>query len=574
MEINTTKYFKNFSTTFSLFLLIANYTSAQVDIVYNDLVWSDEFTTNGTVNSTNWHHQTQIPAGGNWFNGEQQHYTNRIENSSVNEGSLNIVAIKETFTDQGYTKQYTSARLNSKFAFRYGRVDIRAKVPKNQGSWPAIWLLGKNINEDGGYFSSNFGTTNWPACGEIDMMEYGIFPNNPENFIESTIHTPSSFGASVNQGGTLASSDISTDFHIYSMNWSPYQITFLLDGVAYYTYNPAIKDDSTWPFDKEQYLLLNIAMGGVAGTIPSDFNQATMTIDYVRVYQNITPDNEIPINFTAELGEITGTSVELLMNGSDNSGNIEYTVNYGSLSSTFLSASGVQKSAVISGLIPNTNYNFLITAKDLAGNEAINNPISLNATTLTESTLICSGTSNTAQDGLFTTGYNYKFVTEGTNVTITYTLLDTDKVGVVAYLWRQNPFGETQMTQLSGNTFTHTITGQTLGSTINYGVKFAYSGGLAVSDYYSYEVGSACLLGLESSIKKPEFFFQNPAKDFLDIISDKQISGIEIYNLNGILVLTNTSSSQEYDISKLKNGVYLLKILSENIIYFKKLIVN
>jgi beta-glucanase (GH16 family) len=101
--------------------------------VYNNLVWSDEFEANGAVNSTKWHHQTQIPAGGSWYNGEVQHYTNQLTNSSVNSGLLRIISKREPFTDQGYTKQYTSARLNSKFAFLYGRVDIRAKIPTKHG---------------------------------------------------------------------------------------------------------------------------------------------------------------------------------------------------------------------------------------------------------------------------------------------------------------------------------------------------------------------------------------------------------------------------------------------------------
>ncbi len=105
----------------------------ELDVVYTDLVWADEFDTNGAINSTNWFHQTQLPAGGSWFNGEEQHYTNRIENSFVDNGFLNIVAIKEPFTDQGRTKQYTSARLNSKFAFTYGRVDVKAKLPSGMG---------------------------------------------------------------------------------------------------------------------------------------------------------------------------------------------------------------------------------------------------------------------------------------------------------------------------------------------------------------------------------------------------------------------------------------------------------
>ena len=282
------------------FLICTQIGSAQVDVVYNDLVWSDEFNTNGAINATNWHHQTQIPAGGSWFNGEQQHYTNLITNSFVNAGFLSIKAIKEPFTDQGVTKQYTSARLNSKFAFLYGRVDVRAKVPTNQGTWPAIWLLGKNINEDGGFFDAQFGTTSWPACGEIDIMEHGITPSQPAGYIQSAIHSPSSFGNTINHGGTIAS-NLGTDYHVYSMNWSPFQITFLLDGVAFYTYNPAVKNPSTWPFTAEQYLLLNIAMGGVAGTIPTSFTNATMEIDYVRVYQNTLVDTEAPTNFTATI---------------------------------------------------------------------------------------------------------------------------------------------------------------------------------------------------------------------------------------------------------------------------------
>jgi beta-glucanase (GH16 family) len=252
--------------TVAFFFLISQYSISQVDVVYSNLVWSDEFDTNGAVNSTKWFHQTQIPAGGNWFNNEVQHYTNRLTNSFVDNGNLNIIAKKESFTDQGVIKQYTSARLNSKFAFKYGRVDIRAKAPNDSGTWPALWLLGKNVNENGGYFDSSFGTTDWPACGELDIMEHGIFTDKPKNYIGSAIHTPSSSGNTVNKGGIQAS-DIAQNYHIYSMNWSPNQISFLLDGVLYYTYNPSVKNASTWPFDKEQYLLLNIAMGGFAGTV-------------------------------------------------------------------------------------------------------------------------------------------------------------------------------------------------------------------------------------------------------------------------------------------------------------------
>jgi len=541
-------------------LLSVNFTFAQVDIIYSNLVWSDEFNTNGAIDGNNWFHQTQLPAGGSWFNNEQQHYTNELTNSFVDAGMLNIVAKKETYTNQGFTKQYTSARLNSKFSFLYGRVDIRAKIPKDLGTWPALWMLGKNVNEDGGFFDASFGTTNWPACGEIDIMEHGITHSQPDNYVQSALHTPSSFGNTVNIGGIVIGNNIADNFHIYSVNWSPYQITFLVDGVAFYTYNPAVKTASNWPFTSEQYLLLNIAMGGVAGTIDPAFSQTSMIIDYVRVYQNTIADIDIPTNFTATLGTITSTSVELLLNANDNLSNIEYTITYGGNTITVAGNSGVLKSVVIPGLTPNTNYTFTITAKDLAGNVAANNPITINATTLPESTLICAGTSNLAQQGTFTTGYSYEFKTEGNDVKITYTLLDTGKVGLVAYLWKQTPFTETPMTNVSGNTFTHTLTNQTLGSTINYAVKFAFAGGLSVTNYYNYVVGSQCTLGVENLNKRTELFFQNPVHDFITISSVKNIDKVELYDLNGSLLLKTKSNTDKIDVTKITKGVYLMVV--------------
>ena len=261
----------------------------ELDVIYDQLVWSDEFDTPGAIDPTKWFHQTQLPAGGNWFNGEEQHYTNRIENSFVEDGLMKIVAIKEEFTDQGETKSYTSARLNSKYAFTYGRVDVRAKLPLGDGTWPAIWTLGKNINEDGAYWDNQgFGTTTWPACGEIDIMEHGL---GPVNHTSSAIHTPSSFGNTMNTASQEIS-DVANNFHVYSVNWSPNQITFLVDDVGFYTYNPTVQDASTWPFDLEQYMILNIAMGGIAGTIAPTFTQSSMEIDYVRIYEESPLDRD------------------------------------------------------------------------------------------------------------------------------------------------------------------------------------------------------------------------------------------------------------------------------------------
>jgi beta-glucanase (GH16 family) len=559
---------------FALFLFIfmtSQSSKAQVDVIYTDLVWSDEFETNGAINSTKWHHQTQLPNGGSWFNGEVQHYTNLISNSFVNNGFLNIVAKRENYTNQGVTKQFTSARLNSKFAFQYGRVDIRAKIPTNLGTWPALWMLGKNVNENGGFFNAEFGNTGWPACGEIDIMEHGITQSQPAGYIQSAIHTPSSFGNTVNHGGTIAS-NLGNDFHVYSMNWSPFEITFLLDGVAFYTYNPAVKNAETWPFDAEQYLLLNIAMGGVAGNIPSTFTQATMEIDYVRVYQNLDVDTEAPINFTATVGEVTSSSIELLLNAEDNSNNVVYSINYNGQNITTANPSGEEKSVVIPNLMPSTTYNFSVSASDVAGNDYINNPILLSATT-TEVTG-CSGTDTEAQQGTFSIGYNYAFETIGNDVKITFELLDTDKVGVVAFLWRQTPFTEYQMTNVSGNIYTYTITNQTVGSTISYATKFAYAGGLSVTSYFSYIVGDDCALSIDSSQELNLFSFLNPASDYIYLNQNVSIDKVEIYDSLGKLVLVSSNPNDSISIKNLSKGIYSITVFQGDKKSVKKMIVK
>lgn len=256
--------------------------------VFDNLIWADEFDTDGAINSTNWFHQTQLPAGGSWYNGEIQHYTDRTDNSVVNNGFLKIIAKKETFTNQGQTKTHTSARLNSKFAFQYGRVEVRAKLPTGVGTWPAIWMLGKNINEDGAYWDNQgFGNSNWPACGEIDIMEHW---GNNQNYVQSAMHTPSSFGGTINKGGQMVPT-ASSDFHIYALEWTAEKMVFSVDGVTHYTYNPPVKDAATWPFDAEQYILLNIA---IEPGIDPNFTESAMEIDYVRVYQQ-TPTSTVSV---------------------------------------------------------------------------------------------------------------------------------------------------------------------------------------------------------------------------------------------------------------------------------------
>ena len=245
---------------------------------YDQLVWSDEFDGSGAIDQDKWFHQTRLPNGESWYNQELQHYTDREENSYVEGGYLHIVAKKERFSDQGKTKGYTSARLNSKFAFTYGRVEVRAKLPFGVGTWPAIWTLGKNVREPGGYWTPSNGTTGWPACGEIDIMEHW---GSNQGYIQSAMHTPSSHGDTENQGG-LRAEDVSNTFHIYAVEWDEHEMRFSIDGQVYYTYSPNPQTKANWPYTADQYILLNIAM---VGEVDPEFTESEMVIDYIRIFQ-------------------------------------------------------------------------------------------------------------------------------------------------------------------------------------------------------------------------------------------------------------------------------------------------
>lgn len=234
------------------------------------LVWADEFNTDGAPSTSNWNYDIGNGDWG-WGNNELEYYTNRSENVVQENGNLVITAIKESY--QGY--DYTSARLKTqnKFSFTYGKVEVRAKLPAGTGVWPAIWMLGDNIT-----------TAGWPACGEVDIMEYvGYQPN----VVHSATHTTSSSGNTVNHD----SFDLATaeeEFHVYGIEWTSTEIKFFVDETLHYTYKPTAYTDATWPFTENQFLILNLAIGGnwggAQGVDDNIFPQQFM-IDYVRVYQ-------------------------------------------------------------------------------------------------------------------------------------------------------------------------------------------------------------------------------------------------------------------------------------------------
>ena len=247
---------------------------------FDVLVWSDEFDVEGTINQEKWFHQTKLPPSGSWWGGLIQHYTNRDTNSYVKDGYLHLVAKKETFEAHGEVKEYTAARLNSKFAFTYGRVEIRAKLPAGIGTWPAIWMLSKNIDEDGAYWDNQgFGTTKWPFCGEIDILEHW---GKNQDYVSSAVHNGSGYGSDVKNIGGQNIKGASSKFHNYVLEWSKDKMIFSIDGVEHYKYQPTIKNSDTWPYDSDYYIILNIA---IEPDIDPNFVESPMVVDYIRVYQ-------------------------------------------------------------------------------------------------------------------------------------------------------------------------------------------------------------------------------------------------------------------------------------------------
>lgn len=231
------------------------------DTVYNNLVFEDNFETNGPPNPANWTYDLGGGVNG-WGNGELQTYTNNSDNIIVEDGKLKITAKK-------VGNSYTSSRIKTEnlFEFTYGRVEVRAKLPTGGGTWPAIWMLGQD-----------YATNTWPGCGEIDIMEH---VGNDQNNIHATLHFPGNSGGNGVTGSTVIDT-ASTEFHNYSVEWTPEVIKFLVDDEVFHSF----ANTSTTPFNNDFFIILNVAMGGnFGGAIDPNFTQSTLEIEYVKVYQ-------------------------------------------------------------------------------------------------------------------------------------------------------------------------------------------------------------------------------------------------------------------------------------------------
>lgn len=258
------------------------------------LVWNDEFDRPGLPDPARWSYET-----GYLRNHEKQFYTrDRRENARVEGGMLIIEARKERYPipassaaagrrqrqgSAGEFAEYTSASLTThgKAAWTHGRIEVRAKLPAGRGTWPAIWTLGTDIGEAG-----------WPACGEIDIMEHvGFDPGT----IHANVHTAKyNHVKKTNKGDRTTVADASEAFHVYAIEWDAKTIAFFVDDRKYFTYTNEGSGREAWPFDREQYLILNLAIGGDWGGqkgIDDRIFPQRYTIDYVRVYQR-SPDQK------------------------------------------------------------------------------------------------------------------------------------------------------------------------------------------------------------------------------------------------------------------------------------------
>ena len=237
------------------------------EYVFTDLVWEDDFNTDGAPDSTKWTYDlgtTDIFGNTGWGNQEAQSYTDNAENVIVEGGSLKITAKKEG-------NDYTSARIKTQglYDFTYGRVEVRAKLPASQGTWPAIWMLG-----------SNHPTAGWPYSGEVDIMEQR---GDDKGRVLGTSHWYNTAGSNnASYGESTAVENPSTEFHLYTVEWTEGAVKIFLDDVKYYE----LTNSADLPFNADFYLILNVAMGGtLGGDIDPSFTQDTMEIDYIKVFQ-------------------------------------------------------------------------------------------------------------------------------------------------------------------------------------------------------------------------------------------------------------------------------------------------
>lgn len=238
------------------------------------LVWEDDFNYHGLPDTSKWAYDTEGNEAG-WGNKEAQFYTDSDSNNAwVKDGILKITA----HTDSIHGKPFTSARLISKATWKYGKIEVNARLPEANGTWSAIWMM------PGGW---SFNDGNWPDIGEIDIMEH---VGHDEGIIHASAHSKDyQWWKGTQKTATIYLPDAIEKFHSYVLEWEPEFLKAYVDDSLYFEYHNEGLGESKWPYDKPFYLIMNLAVGGewgqVNGIETEKFPQ-TMEVDYVKIYQN------------------------------------------------------------------------------------------------------------------------------------------------------------------------------------------------------------------------------------------------------------------------------------------------
>lgn len=520
---------KLFSIGVALFMALPMFAAYQ-------LVWSDEFDS-PNLNTTAWSYEmgTGFQGWGNW---EKQYYTSSTNNIYISEGALVIKAIKDgNQYDPNYRTEFTSARIKTlgKVQAKYGKIEARIQLPEPaKGVWPAFWMMGTNGEV-------------WPRCGEFDIMEY-MCNSSSYNTINSTLHwydETAGVDKGVNYGLATAVNN-PTEWHVYTMEWTPTTIYTYIDGVQFYAAD--ITPAHMTEFHNEAYILLNMAIGGTYVNYEYDpaITEKSMKIDYVRIYQDkdtypasTLTDNSIS-NSGGDEDDDDDNEGEGEGEGEANSCNKMSTLTAGE---HYFSPGW------------NPSYNYV--------SSIVNNNISVQTTVATYERWQAQFKYNLSQPIAVEPGVQYEC-----SFTIQSDVTLTNKVLVKLMQDDNNFFFSEEFNLQAGVPYQFTYTGTTgalsLGTLLfDFGANPAFN--ITITDMYFGEVGCTST-GIEEEKEWQISLSPNPTPNVLYIQANADLAQVTIYNLLGKAVMNQyvSDSQLQVNLAELPSGVYLVQLIAQD----------
>lgn len=510
-----------------------------------ELEWSDEFDYTGLPDNTKW----EFEHGPDWYNGELQYYTNeRLENARVENGTLIIEAIHEDYLG----KSYTSARLNSKTSWTFGRMEVSARLTEGEGLWPAIWMFPQEEIYGG-----------WPNSGEIDIMEHWSWDDTG---IYGTIHTEIyNHVLGTQQDGRITVGDVSSQFHVYAIEWYEDKIEWYVDDNLFFTFTNEGTTEG-YPFDHPFKFILNVAVEDYSPGKENTWNKRTMEIDYVRVYSSPTTgsvNDEKTLISNSEHEELTLLNTQWYSYNDNGNG--------GASTVTPLGGETEEEAFVMTAGGADDSYNA----------SKINFVLDKGTLSQDQSPFVGMGFSTTTDDtGLDLSGsdgvsfyhkgaacefkvplegnieqYNFYSISvpshnEWTKVTVLWPNLEQSPYWGVQVPWDASKINKMQW-QISGESGSGELW-----------IDEVSVNGLAFT--------TPLIPTTTNETKSPDktiFVFPNPAYDILNISGlTSQHKSAEVFNSQGVKVLSSQLSNSEHialNISKLKDGFYMLHLQQE-----------